>query len=1007
MVPAGPGWAQLFTLDNVVSGSVLNAAPTLNLQTVQLNGGASVLRDLVQGQIASGSADVAWYQFTLTSASTVTLTTFDLPGSSFAGVISLYNNDPDALVQNLGADGFTVYANDPLDPIGHRLVDQALGTASGGTSLTWNLAPGTYSVAVSGAGNQYFHPFIADSGLPGSSGVFRLALEADPINVSTPVVLESTPPDQSVLSSSPLVLRVDLNQGIDPNSFVINQPSGNTIQLLYSADGTFAGGGQSIFIQVHFSPPANDPLSPGADELQITPDAPLQNGWYRLFLQGIGTLASPNTDTTIHFRVSNSAGLAGDDTAATAQNLGDLTNSNLVQIASTIGSDPFYSFYDPNNPNPSYANFTYPDNYAGAQVNVYHFRISGPGSYILLSEAFAGRIGSPLDAGLSLFKLQGWSLVLVTANDNTFNGMTALGDNGYSGTPLFTDPFLNAGLTAGDYYLAVSSGPNTPDPTQQRSVGVNGVFDPNLAHSGSSGPNNADLLSIGAYELNIRVAPNPGTPHVVAVTPSPSFVPIASPTQLVIRFDQAMNLQQEAFAAFQFNSASSLSSVWVQGSDGIDYFPRLLSYDPKTFTATFQMLDALPNGLNVLHLSGPHGLTNLGGTPLAGNSLGGDYLDPFIVTGSSGGAGSPVQFMDHEPNNSFAQAQNLGILFPTMQQAGVPIVRDFTHAPPGAVADTADYYSLTVTQARQYTFLLSGSNLPSGLVPQILTSAGTLLSPAIATSAGSVAETIFLQPGAYVLGLGGWTTAQAQSVAYRLYVTIGQIGDNPTPLTVGAAPALSIRLVNCTPTTNVAPNIVLPVGPTGVVPAGLFTTSGLPTLTGLLPNSVLASSAIGGVSNSEGITIAGGHGSSALSGSSLDVLDLILLAQPPNDGTANSNTLSLMKWIQSYTGIASGPLGRLFDWISRFTDIFDVTPSDPNDSAPSMELDGGELESGAGLQARALENDPFANFDGFEDQSWVGAVAALALYRDDDQRRRGNERTAPGRGVAVDPLACA
>jgi hypothetical protein len=998
-------------LDNVVAGSVLNAAPTLNLQSVLLNGGVSVVRDLVQGQIASGSADVAWYRFTLTSAATVKLTTFDPAGSSFAGVISLYNNDPDALVQNLGADGFTVYANDPLDPIGHRLVDQAVGTAGGGTSLTWNLAPGTYSVAISGVGNQYFHPFIADSGLPGgSSGAFRLALEADPINVNVPVVLESTPADQSVLSSSPLVLRVDLNQGIDPNSFVINQPAGNTIQLLYSPDGTFAGG-QSIFIQAHFSPPWNDPVSPGADELQITPDAPLLNGYYRLFLQGIGTLASANTDTILNFRVSNSAGLGGDDTAATTQNLGDLTNSNLVQVAGTIGSDPFYSYYDPNNPNPSYPSFAYPDNYAGAQVNLYHFRISGPGSYILLSEAFAGRIGSPLDAGLSLFKLQGGSLVLVAANDNTFNGTTAVGDNGYAGTPLFTDPFLNAGLTAGDYYIAVSSGPNTPDPLMQRSVGVNGVFDPNAAHSGSSGSNNANLLSIGNYELNIRVAPNPGAPHVVAVTPAPGLLPIASPTQIVVRFDQAMNLQQEAFAAFQFNTSYTLSSVWVQGSDGIDYFPRLVGYDPNTFTATFQMLDSLPNGLNILHLSGAHGLTNLGGTPLAGNFFGGDYLDPFIVTGSSGGIGSPIHFNDQEPNNTFATAQYLGVLFPTMQQAGVPIVRDFTHAPPGTVADTADFYSFTVTQARQYTFLLTGSNLPPELIPQLFTSTGTALSPAVATSTGSIAETIFLQPGTYVVRLGGWTPAQAQSVAYRLYVTIGQVGDNPTPLTVGAAPALSIRLVNCSssPQTSSTPSIVLPVGSTGVVPAGLLGSSGLPALTNLLPNSVLASGARGGVSGSEGVVIAGGYAGSALSGSSLDLLDLIVLAQAPNDGTAVAGTFSLKNWIQSFTGPAQGPLGKLLDWISRFTDVFDVAPPASNESVPSMELDGGgeELEAGGGLEARAVEIDPFTDFDGFEDPAWVGAVAALALCRGDHERRRRIKATAPVRGVAVESLACA
>src|SRR5262249_59092218 len=134
---------------------------------------------------------------------------------------------------------------------------------------------------------------------------------------------------------------------------------------------------------------------------------------------------------------------------------------------------------------------------------------------------------------------------------------------GYTGEPLFNDPFLSIGLSAGDYYIAVSSGQNTPDPFQQHFVGQNGVFDPNVSHSGSSGPNNANLFTVGGYVLNLRVAPNPGAPHVVAVSPTASFQPIASPTQIVVRFDQAMNLQQEAFAAYQFNGPTAVSSVWV------------------------------------------------------------------------------------------------------------------------------------------------------------------------------------------------------------------------------------------------------------------------------------------------------------------------------------------------------------------------------------------------------------------------------------------------------------
>src|SRR5262245_34749737 len=317
-VPAAPSWAAQFPLDNFTAGDMLSTAPELTLRALPDLGSPSILGDLVPGAIAPGSADVAWYRFTLGSAATVTLTTFDPPGSSFAGVISIYNNDPDALVQNIGSDGFTLYANDPYDPLGHRLLSQSVGTATAGTSLSLSLSAGTYFVAVSGAGNGYFHPFLADSGLPGSSGNFRLAVEANSLNLSGPVLLYSTVNDQSTLASSPLVLRLDLNQAIDPNLLVLNQTSGNTVQLLYSADGNFTTYVQSIFLQAHFSPDPNDPLGPGCNELQLRPSAPLQAGYYQLFLGGIGTIASPNSDTTINFRITGSEATTGDDVAATA-----------------------------------------------------------------------------------------------------------------------------------------------------------------------------------------------------------------------------------------------------------------------------------------------------------------------------------------------------------------------------------------------------------------------------------------------------------------------------------------------------------------------------------------------------------------------------------------------------------------------------------------------------------------------------------------------------------------
>jgi hypothetical protein len=1005
--------------DNVTAGNVLNAAPDLTLQTVSGGSGASVLRDLVRGQIASGTADVNWYRLTLNSAATVKLTTFDPAGSSFAGVISLYNNDPDALVQNVGADGLTLYPNDPLDAVGHRLLAQAAGTASGGTSLTWNLAAGTYYVAVSGAGNQYFHPFIADSGLPGSTGAYGLTIEADGLNVGVPVVLESTPANGSILASSPLVLRVDLNQGIDPSSIVLNQPSGNTIQLLYSADGSFTTGVQSIFLQAHFSPPANDPASPGADELQLTPSAPLQDGFYRLFLQGIGTLASPNTDTTIQFRVASGMGLAGDDTAATSHNLGTLSSGNAVQVVGAIGTDPFYSFYDPNTPNPSYPGFAYPSNYAGADVNLYHFTISTSGNYIFLAEVFAGRIGSPLDPGLSLFQIQGNQFKLLAANDNTLNNLMASGDNGYTGLPLFNDSFLSIGLQAGDYYIAVSSGPNTPDRFQNHFAGVGDVFTPLVAHSGSSGDNNAHALTIGPYVLNLRLATNPGAPHVVSVgteaslnasTPTPlnGTTPIASPQYLVVHFDQAMNVQQLAYTEFQVGSQYTLPAVYVQASNGYQYFPRLISYDPNTSVAVLQFLDALPNGLERLHLSGSGGLTNMGGTPLVGNDPSGDFVVSFTVQSSPAGApGSTVTFKDQEPNDTLATAQNLGTLFPAMQQAGIAIVRDFSQVQGTPVADTADYYIFQVSQTRQYTFTLTGSGLPQGMVPQLVPlSPGDFINPPFVNSLnGAVVETTVLNANQwYAVSLGGWSATQAPHVAYRLFVTIGQVGDNPTPLTVGPAPALSIRLVNGGLSTT--PPVVFPSGTTSVLPVGLTSGNTLPALVNSLPSSLLARGAIGGFAETGSATTAGG-GLAQLSGSSTieDLLELIVLTQVAGDvGNTELDTASLATWVESFTAPVQGGVSQALDWLFRLGEWVSLPTASPSGPASGADEESAEMED-ADREARAIGDDPFAVPSEFDDQTWVGAVAALALYHGDTQRRRGSFIGFPPPAIGCRPKA--
>ena len=479
-----------------------------------LSCGTEVVEQGSLGNGLAGAADVEWYTFTLDRpALIISKLERQQNDSSFEGVLSLFNNDPFDF-------------NDPYDPDGHRLLDQVDEPADGGVgTLDRLLGPGTYYLAVSGAGNFYFNPLLADSGLPGSTGDFGLQLIVDDPGLgsaSGPQVLTTDPAPFAVLDSSPLAIRLDLSGPLDPSTLI----PGQTVQLIFSPSGTFGPDDQEIpLASMNFSPAVEDPPPGGQDagtvqhylginELQLFPESPLAPGQYEVVLagqsvEGSVVVADPNgndlngdpshpdgQDFTSTFQVDGIDGRTGadassDDTPATAHDLGDLTSAGIVQVAGAIGVDPFY--------NP--ANSAGPSN-PGNQVDMYHFTVSGPDRYALVAEVFAGRIGSPLDPGVSLFELDpsDGSLQFIAGNNNTYDPVETT--DGLS-TPLYTDSVLYASLTAGDYYLAVAGGSNTPSPFEGLPPGSPGLFNPNVSHSGQDG------WSTGPYVLNVLVQPPP------------------------------------------------------------------------------------------------------------------------------------------------------------------------------------------------------------------------------------------------------------------------------------------------------------------------------------------------------------------------------------------------------------------------------------------------------------------------------------------------------------------
>lgn len=431
-----------------------------------------------------GAGDVEWYRFVLDRSARVTLRLEGAqPDSSFRGVLSLFNNDFDFV--------------DLMNPQGLRRLDWAVANGEDGVAtLDRVIGPGTYNLAVSGAGNEIFSPLVAHTGLPGSMGEFNLSLSVIDAGLAPsagPWVLNSNPAPETLLTSSPLVIRVELSRPLDPTTI---EP-GRSVQLRFSSNGTFSNaGGQTV-------PLAALNFSSSICELQLVPASPLAVGYYRVILNGTGdpeqtVLTSldgtPLGSDDLHptgrnyfftFQVGGiegSTNLSGpaDDTPAGAHDLGELTPSEPVQVKGAIGDDPFYN-------NPANASNPAGPLQPGNDVDLYHFRVSGPDQYTFFADVFAGRIGSPLAPGLRLFRFnpETQQLDLLDLATFIYNIIPYIDRDVL---PQLSDATLSGVLDAGDYYLAVSSG-------------IPWSYDPSVSRS------NQDGLASGPYVLNLLLSP--------------------------------------------------------------------------------------------------------------------------------------------------------------------------------------------------------------------------------------------------------------------------------------------------------------------------------------------------------------------------------------------------------------------------------------------------------------------------------------------------------------------
>lgn len=685
-------------------------------------------RTLVTGTIDPQGADVDWFAFTLSEPSDVTL-------SATVGTLGLYNNSNGDF-------------NDRLAPIGHRLLAQDSASDSNDAEITRSLAAGTYFVAISGAGNLYFNPFIQNSGLSGTAGRYELNLSANSLHISG--------------DDEPTVLAVDVS------AMVVRFNLSSAITFAPTVDLTDAFG---VSVPLYWTN-----HNAGIAELQIAPERPFSTGTYQAVIRD----ETGNIRLTLPFEVSSAVGGdvvdPGNDTPATSVNLGDLEQLGLVQIVAAIGDDVSYDFSSPD------AAF-----HPGNDVDLYHFHIGATAPVGLQAEVFAGRIGSPLDAGLSLFRLDPLTgrLQFVTGNNQSYNPTPSTN----RASTLFYDPLLSVGLSEGDYYLAVSQGANTLSPTEHQVwEDGSGIFDPEVTHSGTAGWN------VGPYVLNIQAVAIPEPPEVASVSIVNDSVLLSSPTTFSVRFTEYMNLTGLAFSAFQATSQSTIAGVFIQDALGNKTFPRLTSYDPASFAAEFLMLDRLATGSYQLHLSGSQGLTNIAGGPLVGNTPDGDYVVRFEVAATPAGIdGNPLVWQHMEDSDDGISPQQLGVIFPHELQAGVQFVRTGDSNSTGK-HDKSDEYRFEILQNQTYLLHLSGDALPKGVQIQLVDQLGN----SILGEGLNDGRTLFLQlrAGSYTLRVGNWSTGQSRSLSYRVEFNLEGVSDNAPPLFSGPSPAIGIRLAS-------------------------------------------------------------------------------------------------------------------------------------------------------------------------------------------------------------------
>jgi hypothetical protein len=321
--------------------------------------------------------------------------------------------------------------------------------------------------------------------------------------------------------------------------------------------------GTTIQSQMIITPAAGDPsLLPGTYQIDIEPGTSLDAAFSQIDTSPAWTSSQPIT--IAQFTVLGRGRTLGD-----ATHLGDIGPTTL----SVTG------FVDPQG--------------SQSQVALYQFTLPPGHSWQLNAQVLAQSIGSPLNAGLSLFDSNGD--VVTTSNSGQ-----GLASN-------WKDPSLIQGLAPGTYYLGISASGNLP--------GRPNGYDLKTGTPGTSGFDGSD----GAFRLNLVASPAVGSTTLTSHNLDYSDPLEPSPTGLDLTFSGPIDATS-LFAPDQQETALEVVDSWGQ------VWPITpVNYQTSTHTLNFIFDESLPAGSYSLVDPAQGGLTDLSGLPLvvpAGNPPG-------------------------------------------------------------------------------------------------------------------------------------------------------------------------------------------------------------------------------------------------------------------------------------------------------------------------------------------------------------------------------------------------